>query len=129
MTKKKAQPPVLTGSPGESNPMDDATSPGFYESVADILRTARKNAYRAVNFTMVEAYWNVGRRIVEEEQAGKKKAEYGKYLIRDLSIRLQEEFGKGFTENNLWYFRQFYLAYPADPERPILHALRGERRI
>jgi predicted nuclease of restriction endonuclease-like (RecB) superfamily len=126
MTKKKAQPPMPTGSQGESNPMDDATSPGFYESVAEILRTARKNAYRAVNFTMVEAYWNVGRRIVEEEQQGQERAEYGKYLIRGLSTRLQKEFGKGFTESGLWYFRQLYLAYPADPEQRILDALRRE---
>jgi len=126
MTKKKPQPPVLAGSRGESSPTGDAMRPGFYESIAEILRTARKNAYRAVNFTMIEAYWNVGRRIVEEEQQGKKRAEYGKYLIRDLAIRLREEFGKGFTDSNLRYFRQLYLAYPADPGQPILHALRGE---
>jgi len=126
MTKKKAQFPMLTGSQGESLPIRDAVRPGFYESVAEILRTARNNAYRNVNFIMVESYWNIGRRIVEEEQQGKERAEYGKYLIRDLSIRLQKEFGKGFTENNLWYFRQFYLAYPPVPGQPILHAVRGE---
>ena len=75
---------------------------------------------------MVEAYWNVGRRIVEEEQQGKERAEYGKYLIRDLAIRLQKEFGKGFTESNLRYFRMLYLAYPADRGRSIRHALRDE---
>ena len=117
---------MLTAPEGKSFPIGDTMRSGFYESIVEILRTARKNVYHAVNFTMVETYWNVGRRIVEEEQAGKKKAEYGKYLIRDLSSRLQKEFGKGFTENNLWYFRQFYLAYPAEPGQPILHALRGE---
>ncbi len=54
--------------------ISDMMHSGFYESVAEILRAARKNAYRAVNFTMVEAYWNVGRRIVEEEQQGKERA-------------------------------------------------------
>lgn len=84
----------------------------FYESVAEVLRRARTTAYRAVNFAMVEAYWNVGRMIVEEEQQGKERAEYGAFLIKNLSISLTEEFGKGFTEPNLWNFRQFYLCFP-----------------
>jgi len=99
----------------------------FYQSVAEILRAARANAYRAVNFAMVEAYWNVGRMIVEEEQQGKERAEYGAALIKNLSIRLSGEFGKGFTESNLWNFRQFYLAFPAqDPRNQKLYALRRE---
>ncbi|MEK6698204.1 MAG: PDDEXK nuclease domain-containing protein [Nitrospirota bacterium] len=84
----------------------------FYESVAEVLRVARSNVYRAVNFAMVEAYWHVGRMIVEEEQQGKERAEYGAFLIKNLSINLTEEFGKGFTEPNLWNFRQFYLCFP-----------------
>jgi predicted nuclease of restriction endonuclease-like (RecB) superfamily len=92
----------------------------FNESVAEILRAARTKAHRAVNFTMVEAYWTIGRMIVEEEQEGKERAEYGKALLRNLSLHLSREFGKGFTETNLKYFRQFYLAFP------ILHAVRGK---
>jgi predicted nuclease of restriction endonuclease-like (RecB) superfamily len=126
MKKKKAQPPMLSTPQSESPSIRDTVRPEFYESIAEILRTARNNAYRTVNFIMVEAYWNIGRRIVEEEQQGRERAEYGKYLIRGLSIRLQKEFGKGFTESGLWYFRQFYLAYPADPEQRILDALRRE---
>ena len=84
----------------------------FYKSVAEILRTARSNAYRAVNFTMVEAYWNVGQMIVEEEQKGEKRAEYGKRLLNELSIRLTQDFGKGYDASNLRYMRQFYLTYP-----------------
>ena len=84
----------------------------FYKSVAEILRTARSNAYRAVNFTMVEAYWDVGRMIVEEEQKGEKRAEYGKRLLNELSIRLMQVFGKGYDASNLRYMRQFYLTYP-----------------
>ncbi len=84
----------------------------FYESVAEVLRAARSTAYRAVNFAMAEAYWNVGRMIVEEEQEGKERAEYGAFLIKNLSSSLTEEFGKGFTEPNLWNFRQFYLCFP-----------------
>ncbi|MGP1679272.1 MAG: DUF1016 N-terminal domain-containing protein, partial [Burkholderiales bacterium] len=59
----------------------------LYQSIAKVLRAARANAYRAVNFTMVEAYWNVGRMIVEEEQQGKERAEYGAALLKNLSIR------------------------------------------
>jgi len=92
----------------------------FYEDVADILRAARSNAYRAVNFAMVEAYWHVGRMIVEEEQRGKERAEYGAALINNLSPRLTEEFGKGFNQSNLWAFKQFYLAFP------ILRTVCGE---
>jgi len=94
-----------------------AVHPDFYEAVAGVLRNARSNVYRAVNFAMVEAYWNVGRMIVEEEQQGKGRAEYGAFLIRDLSTRLTEEFGKGFDERELRRMRQFYATYPptSDP--------------
>ena len=101
----------------------DALRHEFYESVADLLRTARGKVYRAVNTVMVEAYWNVGRMIVEEEQQGKERAEYGAFLIKNLSVRLEVEFGKGFSEPNLWNFRQFYLTFP------ILRAVRGESSL
>ena len=84
----------------------------LYQSVKNILQTARDNAYRQVNFIMVEAYWNIGKQIVEEEQNGKDRAEYGSYLIKELSSRLTSEFGKGFTASNLKMMRQFYLAFP-----------------
>jgi len=106
---------------GKKNPsIRDAVRHEFYESIAEILRTARSKAYRAVNFTMVEAYWNLGRMIVEEEQHGKERAEYGSFLIRNLSSRLMEEFGKGFNEANLRNFRQFFICFP------ILNAVRSE---
>lgn len=84
----------------------------FYEAVADLLRNARSNAYRAVNFVMVEAYWNIGRMIVEEEQQGQERAEYGAFVIKNLSLRLTEEFGKGFSEQSLRNFRQFFFCFP-----------------
>jgi len=83
----------------------------FYKDIKKILAEARNKAYAAVNFVMVEAYWNVGGRIVEEEQEGRHKAEYGEYLIQNLSKRLTKEFGAGFTEQNLRNFRQFYLIF------------------
>lgn len=82
----------------------------IYVSVRQILSQAREKAYKAVNFAMVEAYWNVGRVIVEA-QGGNGQAEYGQVLLKNLSDRLTAEFGKGFTVTNLKYMRQFYLAF------------------
>lgn len=92
----------------------------FYSSIAEILKAARSNAYRAVNFAMVESYWNVGKLIIEEEQSGKQRADYGAYLIKNLSVKLTEDFGKGFSEQSLWNMRLFYLRFP------ILSSLRRE---
>lgn len=91
-----------------------------YKAVKEILEAARSTAYRAVNFAMVQAYWNIGRVIVEEEQRGKATAGYGEYLIKELAERLTKEFGKGFTISNIKYFRQFYLSFS------IGHAVRGQ---
>lgn len=75
---------------------------------------------------MVEAYWKIRRMIVEEEQNGKERADYGDYLIRNLSIRLTNDFGRGFTETNLRNFRQFFLAFPFEDTGDIRYALRSE---
>jgi predicted nuclease of restriction endonuclease-like (RecB) superfamily len=84
----------------------------FYENIKRILQTARDSAYRQVNFIMVEAYWNVGKQIVEEEQNGEDRARYGVYLIKELSAKLTNDFGKGFTQQNLRNMRQFYKTFP-----------------
>ena len=76
-----------------------------YQSVKQILEEARKKAYSAVNFAMVQAYWNIGRIIVEEEQKGKATADYGEYLLRELSERLTKDFDRGFDPSNLRYMR------------------------
>jgi len=83
-----------------------------YQSIRAILEKARSTAYHAVNFAMVQAYWEIGRIIVEEEQKGAERAEYGKALIKELSRRLTRDYGKGFTERNLWYMKDFYLTFP-----------------
>lgn len=93
----------------------------LYKKVREILDAARARVARSVNSEMVQAYWHIGQTIVEHEQQGKERADYGKQLIESLSIRLKAEGLKGFGKNNLWYMRQFYLAYPEK-----LHALRGE---
>lgn len=79
--------------------------------VLTILQTARQKAYTAVNNAMVQAYWLVGKRIVEEEQSGEKRAVYGEGLIKQLSKDLSKEFGKGFSVANLENFRKFYLTF------------------
>lgn len=84
----------------------------LYLKIKNILQSARDNAYRHINFVMVEAYWNIGKQIVEDEQRGKDRAEYGSYLIKELSSRLTKDFGKGFTTTNLKMMRQFYQAFP-----------------
>ena len=83
-----------------------------YGAIRDILNEAHATVYHAVNISMVRAYWNVGRIIVEEEQQGKERAKYGKGLILELSARLTKEFGKGFDASNLKRMRQFYLLFP-----------------
>lgn len=83
----------------------------LYNDIKTILEQARNNAVRAVNFSMVIAYWEIGKRIVEDEQGGNKKAKYGEHVLKDLSEKLTVDFGKGFTPTNLKYFRQFYLVF------------------
>ncbi|MDD2348199.1 MAG: PDDEXK nuclease domain-containing protein [Kiritimatiellae bacterium] len=91
---------------------EDSVRQGFYREVAEILKTARVHAHRAANFMMVEAYWNVGKKIVEEEQSGKMRAAYGEFLIDRLSAKLREELGRGFDVTNLKRMRQFYVLFP-----------------
>jgi len=91
-----------------------------YQSIRAILEKARSTAYRAVNFAMVQAYWEIGRIIVEEEQKGAERAEYGKALVKDLSVRLTRDYGNGFIERNIWYMRDFYRTFPK------VNALRSE---
>jgi len=92
----------------------------FYSQIREVIEQARGKAYRAVNFIMVEAYWNVGRLIVEEEQKGETRAGYGEEIVVEVSKRLTTEFGKGFDPSNLWHMKSFYLSFPK------LEALRRE---
>jgi predicted nuclease of restriction endonuclease-like (RecB) superfamily len=92
----------------------------LYREIRAVLEEARAGAYRAVNAAMVQAYWQIGRLIVEHEQGGAKRAAYGEAVLEDLSNRLTADFGRGFDVRNLRYMRQFYLAFP------IRNALRSE---
>ncbi len=84
----------------------------LYQRISDVLADARGRAYRAVNVAMVQAYWEIGRIIVEEEQQGATRAEYGTYLLDELSQRLTAGFGKGFDRSNISKMRAFYRAFP-----------------
>ena len=83
----------------------------LFKSVRAILAKARATVYTAANTAMVEAYWNVGREIVEK-QGGASRAKYGDGLVKSLAVRLTAEFGNGFTAVNLFNMRQFYLTFP-----------------
>lgn len=83
-----------------------------YQRIQAVLSEARSRAWQAVNSAMVIAYWEIGRVIVEEEQRGQSRAEYGSQLLNDLSVRLKSEFGKGFDRSNLQFMRAFYSLFP-----------------
>lgn len=91
-----------------------------YERIRAIVERARNNIVHAVNTEMVMAYWHIGKEIVEEEQKGKKRAEYGRKILKMLSRNLMNDFGRGFDFTNLTNMRKFYLTYP------ILDAVRQE---
>lgn len=86
----------------------------FLEQISELLVNARKNAKTAVNLSMVYAYFEIGRRIVEEEQNGENRAEYGKQLLQVLSKHLTKTFGKGYSADNLKLMRRFYIVYAND---------------
>lgn len=88
-----------------------ATSSDYtlYSDVCTIIEHGRQQAYAAINQSMIETYWHIGRRIVEEEQNGEHRAEYGERIIENLSKQLTLRYGKGFSKRYLAYFRKFYL--------------------
>ena len=88
--------------------------------ITTIIETARNRVQSVVDHEMVRAYWEIGREIVEDEQKGEKRAEYGKAVIEGLAAELTNRHGKGFTASNLLAMRRFYFSFP------IQHALRAE---
>ena len=84
----------------------------FIGEIRTIIDNARSAAIRSVDFNRVQMYWNIGRRIVEEEQHGKERADYGTYLIKNLAKELEPEYGSGFGVRQLEQSRQFYRTYP-----------------
>lgn len=100
--------------------MKDLSNNVLYSNIREILTAARQHICSTVNSTMVQTYWHIGQLIVEDEQNGEKRAEYGKQLLKQLSLKLSEEFGRGFDVRNLRYMRLFYQTFP------IRNAVRSE---
>jgi predicted nuclease of restriction endonuclease-like (RecB) superfamily len=98
----------------------------LYQRVREILESARAGVARTVNTTQVIANWLIGREIVHEEQQGKRKAGYGDMLLLDLAAKLTAEFGAGFSDTNLRWFRQFFLEYEDLLAKRIHHAVRDK---
>ena len=92
----------------------------FVEDVKGIINRARQTAVRSVDFCRVQMYWNIGKRIFEEEQQGKERADYGSYLIKNLASTLEPNYGTGFGVRQLEQSRKFYRIYP------IANALRSQ---
>ena len=80
-------------------------------TIGELLNEARKFAYQQVNVILVKTYWEIGKHIVEYEQGGKEKAEYGTKLFDKLSRDLKDQYGKGFSRTNLIYIRLLYIKY------------------
>lgn len=93
---------------------------GFVSDILRIIDNARSNAVRSVDYCRVQMYWQMGKRIFEEEQQGKERAEYGIYLLKNLAKQLQPKYGSGFSYRQLAFCRQFYRLYP------IMNALRSQ---
>jgi len=94
---------------------DDSSIIGYdtvLSDVIDLLESARRASARTINSIMTVTYWEIGRRIVESEQVGAKRAEYGKQLLKKLSVDLKARFGRGFSERNLEQMRLFYVGWP-----------------
>ena len=83
----------------------------FYKSIKEVLEESRKRIYRNIQSEMVQAYWQIGKMIVEK-QGGESRAKYGDGLIKELSIKLTIDFGKNYSIRNLWFMKQFYLTFP-----------------
>ncbi|MCI9230091.1 MAG: DUF1016 domain-containing protein [Lachnospiraceae bacterium] len=94
--------------------MDTQEELQFYQDIHAILDDAKSRTYEAANNIMTYAYWNVGRRIIEQEQKGARKAKYGAYLIKRLSQELSDEYGTGFSVANIRNCRQLYMTFPKE---------------
>lgn len=100
--------------------MDELSTQQLLTNIRQLIEQAQARAVRSVNFERVLLYWNMGKHIVEEEQRGKERADYGTYLIKSLADNLTREYGSGYSFRQLNFCRQFYLYFP------IVNALRSQ---
>lgn len=82
------------------------------QDLREIIQNGRARAYAAADAVLIDTYWSLGRRIVEEEQNGHRRAEYGTGLLKEISVALSKDYGAGFNYRNVFYCRQFYLFFP-----------------
>ncbi len=103
-------------------------SPRLFDSINDVVIQSRATAFRSSNTILLNMYLQIGRLIVEDDQEGKQKSEYGKAVLKKLSSQLSFEFGKGFDESNLRNIRQFYLSFPIEAvlKIPLIYSGGGE---
>lgn len=102
------------------NPLSSDSFVELHQYLRQLVSLEQEIKKGEPDFARVEAYWHIGRIILETEQQGQDRADYGVHLIEQLSDELTRAYGKGYKTSNLWWFRQFYVSFP------ILHALRGE---
>ncbi len=101
-------------------------SNSLFSEIKQILVNARQSAYRSVNFAMVLAYWEIGKRIIEHEQLGKERAGYGEALLKELSKKLSVDFGRGFALASLKNYRQFHLTFSNQQKGSAVGSLSNE---
>jgi len=101
----------------------------LFNDIKKLIIEAKSQIYSSVNTTMTTTYWNIGRKIVEEEQEGKERAEYGKALLKKLSVKLTKEFKRGYSEDNLKNMRRFYIAYSKSETLSHKFKLNGQWRV
>ena len=104
------------------NILSESDDLDFFKSIFDLIQQARRNMERNINTAMTTTYFEIGRRIIEKEQQGEKRAQYGKRILLGLSDYLTANLGKGYSAENLRLMRQFYLIYSTDEisKSPIL---------
>jgi DUF1016 N-terminal domain len=100
------------------------TKGAFFDGIRELIAGARTTVARGVDLVQVHTNFEIGRRIVQEEQRGKNRAAYGKEVVKELADRLTGEFGKGFSTSNLAYMRTFYLVY--EDRSPIFQTVTGK---
>jgi DUF1016 N-terminal domain len=104
---------------------DPPASQALYDGIRTLILSVRQTVARGVDLLQVHTNYEIGRRIVEQEQQGAERAQYGKEILRELAARLTAEFGKGFSRSNLEYMRRFYLVYPDRSSRIIPQTASG----
>lgn len=113
----------------QQNALQYVCTPDLVNDAKQIISEAQRFAYHAVNFVLVQRNWLLGKRIAEEELKGEDRAEYGAAVMKNLSTELTAEYGKGFSERNLWKYKQFYLMFKNLPIVPTVSALSDAQKL